>query len=142
MVTELDRTLIEHACARLVVAYALHYDSHDTDGFVALWSDDGVWHNSRGALRGPDAIREYLRGPPKITLGRHVCSNIHVTVVDAEHATGTCYFTFYGTTESDPVRPVTLASAQAVGQYFDEYVKTFAGWRFASRRMEPVFKFG
>jgi hypothetical protein len=141
MLTDLDRTLAEHACARLAIAYALCADSRDIDGFADLWSDDGVWHNSRGALTGPAAIRQYLENAPKTSLGRHVCSNILVTVVDAQHATGISYFTFYNSAEPGAERPAAIAAPMLVGQYVDLYVKTHAGWRFASRRMEPVFKF-
>ena len=141
MLSDLDRMLAEHACARLAIGYALCSDSRDIDGFVALWSEDGVWENTRGPIRGSAAIRQYLDDAPKTSLGRHVCSNIQVTVEDEAHANGLSYFTFYHAPEPGPETPVTLAGPAFVGRYIDAYVKTPAGWRFASRRLELTFKF-
>ncbi len=139
--TELERTLAELACARLPVDYAHCVDSRDNEAFVALWSEDGVWHNTRGPQRGRATIRLYVENQAKTAVGRHVCSNVRVTLTDEVHATGTSYFTFYNAVDPGDARPVTITAPMFVGQYFDEYVKTAEGWKFASRRMELTFKF-
>ena len=139
MLTALDRMLAEHECAKLAVAYGSCVDERDIEGFVALWSEDAVWHNSRGPLEGQAAIRRHVettweQSPP----GRHVCTNMQVTLADPDRASGTSYFTYYAGDVSG--RPATIP--QFVGRYTDEYVRTAAGWRFASRRIEPVLKYG
>ena len=141
MLTELERIAAEQACARLTIACSLLYDSRDAEGFVALWSEDGVWETTRGPMCGHDTIRRHFGTRPPASLGRHITTNVMIAVIDAEHATGTCYFTYYSSADPGDERPATIAGPQFVGQYFDTYVKTGAGWRLARRRMDLTFKF-
>ncbi|HLY80865.1 MAG TPA: nuclear transport factor 2 family protein [Caulobacteraceae bacterium] len=138
MLTALDRMLAEHECAKLAIAYGSCVDGRDIEGFMALWSEDAVWYNTRGPLEGAAAIRRDVeatwgKSPP----GRHICTNISVKLADDTHASGTSYFMFYlgGDVAG---RPATIP--QFIGRYLDDYVKTETGWRIASRRIELALK--
>ena len=139
MLNALDRMLAEHECAKLALAYGSCVDGRDVEGFVALWSENAIWHNSRGPLEGQAGIRRHVeatwdQGPA----GRHICTNIQVTLADETHASGISCFTYYAGDVSG--RPATIP--QFIGRYVDEYVRTATGWRFASRRIEPELKYG
>ncbi len=137
--TESDRIAIEHACARLVTAYCLLVDARSHEALTKLWAADGTWASMIGPLKGHADIRRYLDGKA-MSLTRHISTNIQVEVVDADHARGTSYFTLYRSVEPAKDGPTPMQGPMMVGQYFDDYVRSKEGWRFAHRRMEVAFK--
>ncbi len=128
--TDDERRAIEWDCARLVSLYARLNDEGRWGEVAALYAEDGVMTRPTAPalpIAGRAAIRAAFEArPPRTT--RHVCSNIVVDVIDADHATGSnvmLLFTAYG--------------PPLVGNFDDRFVRTAAGWRFAERRGSLTF---
>ena len=133
---EAEVAAIERACERLVVAYTHLVDGGQAAKVADLFTDDGVWTFGAQRYEGRSAIREaFAQREATDRVSRHVCTNLRVTVTDAEHASGVVYLTLYrfdgaGAGHPDPV---------LVGDYHDEFVLTAQGWRFAERHTSAVF---
>lgn len=128
--TDDERRAIEWDCARLVSLYARLNDEGRWGEVAALYAEDGVMTRPtapESPVAGRAAIRAAFEArPPRTT--RHVCSNIVVDVIDADHATGSSVmllFTAYG--------------PPLVGNFNDRFVRTAEGWRFAERRGSLTF---
>jgi len=137
---ELERIAIERACERLSIAYARHVDFRDYDAFVELFSEDCRLEVG-GLVEGREALRPWLARRPDDLRSRHVFTNIHVDVIDADHARGITYVTLYRHVGKEALarEPIELAGPAAVGHYEDEFVRTAAGWRIASRKAQLAF---
>lgn len=116
---------IEHDCARLVARYANRNDASDWEAVAALYAPEGRmarptapddWVNGRAAI-----LAAFLARPARTT--RHVCSNVEITVVDADTALGESAMLLF-----------TGEGAPKVGSFLDRFVRTGEGWRFAERR--------
>ena len=144
--TETEALLIENACAKLVARYTHLVDFGEAERVADLFAEDGVWAWSSGALRfeGREAIRGMLRGRQEMSgrRSRHVCPNLAIDVVDADHATGLVYLLLFrhdfDAPESDQ-GPASSTTPLAVGEYRDRFVRTAEGWRFAYREASVAF---
>ena len=134
--TEIERLLIRQECERLVALYCVLYDKGDFDAFAELWAEDGVWGSSAAPLSGKAAIKANLATRSKANIIRHVSTNCVVDVVDADHAEGISYFTLYRGAPGEGGAPGKLVQPDGVGRYFDRFVRTADGWRFAERQVE------
>jgi ketosteroid isomerase-like protein len=131
----IDQIAIEHECARLAYSYCHFIDNYDNEAFLQLWAEDGVWEPPNGPLRGQAEIRKHLAARARTT-GRHHCTNVIIDVIDAEHARGRSYFSFYAGAASAKEGGLPVLGAPAVmGEYTDEFKLTAKGWRFARRGM-------
>jgi hypothetical protein len=131
---------IEHACARLAAEFHICADRFDHARMAALFAEDAVFdHLILGPIKGRAAIQAYFDQKDTSSVTCHVTTNFLVDAVDETHATGQCYWTFYGSAP-DAKAPVPLKGPLAVGRYDDRYVRTHEGWRFAYRRSEMTFK--
>lgn len=133
--TEVERMLAEHACARLCTAFHVYVDSYQHDRIPGLFAEDAVWHHMmRGAMTGREAFAEYLDSKSTYPVIRHLVTNVLIDVTDEDHASGVAYVTvlYSEPTSSPPVleAPIVLVT------YHDTYHRTPEGWRFASRRPE------
>jgi hypothetical protein len=137
----LERLQIERECERLVTRYC-HYVDHGAASRVAdLFATDGVWRAGPVLMEGMDQLRKGFaaREANVARASRHVCNNLLLDVIDADHACGTVYLTLYrhdgepGRTESP------LNGPQMVGEYRDRFVRTPEGWRFEERELELDF---
>jgi hypothetical protein len=138
-VTDTERMLIERACERLAVDYCRLVDAYDHKALVQLFAPNGVWHSMKGPLNGHAAISAYLDAKAP-SFGRHFVSNVHIDVIDADRAEGSSYFTFYVVPSKPDNEPAPLKGPAVAGRYFDKYVRTPQGWRFAERRIALEFK--
>lgn len=138
--TENEIAAIERACQRLIVSYCLMSDGRQHEALAALWAEDGTWDSAIGPLKGRADVRRYLDGKTVGPVTRHISSNAQIDVIDENHAKGTSYFTVYRADKQAEKGPNPLAGPALVGQYFDEYVRTREGWKFAHRRMEFTFR--
>ena len=132
----IERLAIEWECARLVQRYCLLVDGYRHEELVELWAPDGVWETWKGPLAGHDQMRAYLDAKPTGDHTVHMAQNIVIEVVDETRATGTASFAYYGTRRDDPAATVQ----RVIGRYFDRYVRTARGWRFAHRRTDMIFR--
>jgi ketosteroid isomerase-like protein len=120
---------------RLTHDYALYNDTFQVDELVDLFVEDAFFDMTPAGLdryEGRDAIRDFFeREKRALSHVIHLTSN-HRVDVDGDHAVGTAYFHAIGVTRRDGVEN------SARGMYEDAYVRTPAGWRFASRRSVPL----
>ena len=136
----LERIAIEHDCMKLMVGYCVYADHDQADEFASMFSEDGVWVQGSGEeVRGRDALRAYIRGRPGRTLTRHMITNILVTVVSEDVATGIAYaMPFRDRDYGGGTAPMRAASG--VIEYHDEFTRTAEGWKIQRRRSVPVFR--
>lgn len=121
---------IEHDCARLIADYANRNDAGEWEAVAALFAEDG-------RLARPSAPDDWIVGRPAILAAfrarparrtRHLCTNIVIDVIDADHARGhSAVALFLG---DSVVKP---------GSFDDRFVRTPDGWRFAERRGSMTF---
>jgi hypothetical protein len=121
---------IEHDCARLIARYANLNDAARWADVAELYAEDGrmsrptapdVWIAGRGEI-----LAAFLARPARTT--RHVCSNVVIDVIDADHAVGESAMLLF-----------TGDGAPRVGSFHDRFIRTDAGWRFAERRGTLTF---
>lgn len=127
----LDRFEAELACSRLVALYGRASDGGR--GVEDLFAEDGVLHIYQ-RLQGREAMRAARELRPKNMLTRHITTDVVIDMVDEDHARGTCYVTAHVLPEGGS----ELGLPAVVGEYTDEFVRTDAGWKFASRVFTPV----
>ena len=93
-------------------------------------------------MEGIDQIRRGFaqRQQNRARMSRHVCNNMLVEVLDADHARGCVYLTLYRHDGDEKRRVSPLQEQpQLVGEYRDQFVRTPEGWRFAEREIEVSF---
>ena len=135
--TETERMLIEHACAKLIADYAYFADHGPREAFAGVFAEDGVLSLPTGEARGRSAIAANPLPPDLVS--QHSMSNVRVNVLSDTAAEGSSYLTLYMARRPDPSRPAEtkIAAPTNVGIYTDRYVRTAQGWRIASRRYQP-----
>jgi hypothetical protein len=136
-----QRMLIEHECRKLMVAYARCLDRGDAEGFANLYTEDAMYKPAINPepIYGRQAILQWAYAYPKGRLTCHISTNEFVEVVDETHATGSAYCVTF----REPIpRPDAVSDAvtpRAVVEYFDTFLRTDEGWRFASRYYQMRF---
>jgi SnoaL-like domain len=140
---ELQKLLIKQACSELIVRVHNYVDDFEHAKIVALFAPDAVFGNAvvGGVLHGRDEIERYYNSKNRRVLGQHITSNIVIDVIDALHATGRSYFTFYFAGEGYTL-PSPFDGPMAVGKYDDEFVCIDGAWKFSSRTMANRFQVG
>ena len=125
---------------RLVDEYALAADAFDNERFVALFTADGTFSATAAGATEPfitaSGGEELARVPDANRVFEqtfHEMAN-HVVEIEGDRATGVVYCL------GRHLLPVNASGVQEAlvlpVRYYDEYVKTDAGWRFASRRIQ------
>jgi ketosteroid isomerase-like protein len=136
---DVQRMLIEHACARLVAQYADAVNRIDLDTFTALFTPDAVWQRpGQKPLVGQAAIRAFMQARPSPRVLRHVSSPALIEAIDADHARGASQTVCYEKLTDAPY-PIPGSIPSMVVDYRDEYVRTAGGWRIARRDTSVVF---
>ena len=131
----LERLLIERECERLVTAYCHYVDHGEAEKVADLFTEDGVWTSPQVTMKGQQELRRGFGGRQRQTarMSRHVCSNLKIDVIDADHAEGSVYLTLYRH-DGEASRVLSpLDGPQMVGEYRDRFLRTPEGWRFAQR---------
>jgi ketosteroid isomerase-like protein len=127
------RDLVDAEAIRdLARRYAHYVWRNDVTALVALFSDDGEMDpGTRQPLRGRAALLEGFER--MLTNGSIFRPFVQQHVVDlaGDEATGACYI--------DLRADVDGTSMIGAGWYDDRYVRTPAGWRIRSRRLELSF---
>jgi len=116
------------ALHELRAGYTHRYDRRDLEGFVALFAEDGLLQLAyAGWARGHDELRAKL-GPAMATaaFAVHFTTDELTEFTGPDTAIGTSRFAVHHGRSPD---------IEGAGTYHDEYVRTPAGWRFASRRI-------
>ncbi|HVM52525.1 MAG TPA: nuclear transport factor 2 family protein [Acidimicrobiales bacterium] len=135
--TDADIVAIERACERLVITYTHLVDGGRAAAVADLFTVDGVWSSGGNRLEGREAIRAaFTRRQESDRTSRHVCTNLLVDVIDADHATGLVYLTLYRHDGSGRGVP----EPDLVGEYRDRFARTPEGWRFTERIATMAFE--
>jgi hypothetical protein len=142
-VTDIEKMLAEHACAKLITEYAALLDAGRWEDVAALYLADGRMSRPTAPddfIDGREAIlASFTARPPRIS--RHVCINIRVEVEGSTAATATSQILlFTAEAAEDGGLPVQSPAPPMVGTYADRLVRTDAGWRFAERRGSLDFR--
>jgi len=134
--TDLDRMLAEHACARLVNAYAQALDRGDYEALEAMYADDAVFARPTAPadrVVGRPEIVARLRARPAATL-RHVAADIVIDVLSPAEATGASYIVLYrGPAPAENGALPTMNPVPLVGAFKDRFVKVDGRWVFKER---------
>jgi hypothetical protein len=131
------------AILEIITRYSFCWDERETDAFAELFAEDAVFQTDPEAPNGPvirnvgrEAIREWARG-------RHASHDLSKN--QARHIqTGTLFDEL--TPDRATTRTMLLITRFGpelgdfgTGVYYDEWVKTAEGWRFASRTLRHDF---
>ena len=123
----------------VISAYSYCWDAQDIDGFLGVFTEDGVWEvfaagamQSEVRLEGPKAIREW--GAARLArrkgkfVSRHFQTNTVFDHLDAHSArTRTMVLVAHQGVEDDAPVPILQ------GVYHDEWRRTAKGWRMRHR---------
>jgi SnoaL-like domain len=132
MVSDADHASL----SRLVEELAWRIDHGQADTVWQLFLPDGVLSTGGTPLVGHDAIRSW--GRARVSSGvqtRHVCSGMRFTDQGNGQVTGSTLLTVFMREGSC----CGSAIPAVVGEDTDEFVRTDAGWRLASRTFETLF---
>jgi len=111
----------------LLVRYGLYLDSKNFEGYVSLFTKDGVLDAPLGAASGQENIRAMLGnvlGP--INAGFHIYANPLIEV-DGDSATSMSRFSYVQSIEGQP------PELRMVGHYDDILKREDGSWKFARR---------
>jgi ketosteroid isomerase-like protein len=133
--------MIERACMRLITDYSHFVDSGEAARVADQFTEDGVWAWGKTILDGQAAVRRgFERRQANVGLiSRHVCTNIKLDIVDADHVEGVTYLTLFRH-DGEPGRATSPAEAPSmIGEYRDRFTRTADGWRFQRRDLFVEF---
>lgn len=123
----------EAACAHLCTDFANHLDARRYAQVLGLFTEDGTLDRLGTVFRGRQAIAGFLEARPGDVQTRHLCTNIRVDFDGEDQATGRCYVLFFqGAGEGVP----RMAGPPSVVEYHDRFLRTPAGWRIHTRRIQ------
>lgn len=131
---------IERACEKLVLEFAACVDAQDFERLRDLFSADAGFARPTEPdtlIRGPDNIVNAYLSRPRTRITQHLCSNIQITVLAPDRASGTTRVLLFLADAAEPEVPGKgrkAAASQLVGRFDDQFVRTAQGWRFAERR--------
>ena len=125
----------ERAIEQLKYRYARCCDGgYDLEGFRSIFIPDGVWAaNGYGEYHGHQAICDFFEElSNSIVTVLHYVTAPNITVAeDGRSATGTFYLHCLSRVRRKQ-DPAVVDFFTQMGVYTDTFVKTGAGWRFAS----------
>ena len=137
---DLEVLVIERACERLINEFFEAIDLRNEAHLDNLFTEDASYARPiepDTVITGRATIRKMFEARPAGRITRHTCSNTRITVESAERASGVHRVVLYMGPDQPAAHPQFGHQADArvlVGEFADVFVKTAAGWRFASRR--------
>lgn len=136
-----EEMLIHHECERLVTAYCHYVDHGEASRIADLFTEDGVWTSPEVTMNGREEIRKAMaiRESNTERMSRHVCNNLLIEIIDADHAEGTVYLTLYRHDGNPERKTSPLPGAVMVGEYRDRFIRTTEGWRIQHREIGVSF---
>jgi len=134
----------EAACYALCVDYAEIVDSRAWERLVEIFAEDATFTKpvpAQEVIHGAEKIVAWFQSFPKNRLTNHLISNFRVRMETNDTAVGSCRVLLYTSDVSEPETPEGRQAApmQMMGIYYDRYVRTQHGWRFAERVASVTF---
>jgi len=120
----------KEAIRDLARRYAHCVWKEDADGAIDLFAEDGEMVISGRVLVGREALLGAYRSM-LVGFDLQPFVHNHVIELDGDRAEGTCYLDLRATMNG--------RSMVGSGWYDDRYVRTSAGWKFASRKLTMKF---
>lgn len=137
--TDLERMLIERACERLIMLYAMHADNYAPEAVSALFAEDAILNRGEGdAVGRPAILAAFNRRRPDAAV-RHISTNVVIDVLDDASASGVSTMMLYRNFGSAGL-PQPLPPLEMIVDYHDTFARTLEGWRFKQRRAVRVFE--
>lgn len=136
------RLNIQNECYYLFVTYGNALDDANGAAAAACFAEDGEWDRQGNVRQGRAAIAAAIDERPATRVMRHVFTNINVTVVDENNATGRAYYLVYlhdGPGPDGGPLPRPLGKPERLGDYLAWYVRTPEGWRIKRVAPKRVF---
>lgn len=141
-----QKAAIEWQCQQLALKYMMHSDRQEWDAKCALLTEDAEFARPTdpdNPTVGRDNILASFKGRPANRVTRHICTNMLIEAESATRASGTIYALLYtGDSADEADLGIRANSKQLVGEFYDRYELTDAGWRIASRSGRIVFTVG
>jgi ketosteroid isomerase-like protein len=133
--------MTERACTRLIVDYCHFVDNGEAARVADQFTGDGVWLSGEENLKGQAAIRRRFEQRQAMVerMSRHVCTNIKLDVIDADHAEGVTYLILFRHDGEPRRRFSPTAAPEMIGEYRDRFARTAEGWRFQRRELVVSF---
>jgi len=130
-----DRLAIE----RLNADFRQCLDGGDAAGFSALFTEDALYANGPREARGRAAIAAFIesRSAGGARTSRHLYSGLKVDFEGADRARATSVWMSFAWNGAPPI---AMATPFLVADMDDIYLRTGDGWRFAERRITPIFR--
>jgi len=144
LLTAGERSEIERACERLVLAYFRALDLGDLAAAADFFAENGSMSRPltpEQVIQGREAIRASLLTRPKELLTRHLATNILIEVEGRDSARGISYFTMIAATPGDAKPPFTSPGPIYFGEFEDRFVRENGTWKFLARRGSIQMKF-
>ena len=131
----LDRIAAERECERLTFRYCEAVDLGHASRLADTFAEDGVFEAGELHLAGREEIRRVFTERERVRelRNRHVCTNLHIDVLDDATATGVVYLTLYRRRGSEDWSVPVLNTAPAVVGRLPRPVRPDDdGWRIAA----------
>jgi len=136
-----EEWLIKAQIKELSDSYGIHRDNNDHDGYANTFAEDGELILYGNVSKGRDEIRARAANASD-NVRMHVLTSSLINVIDSENATGVHYITVFSAAKPEGFEDgdtVVSPNFRVMGKYHDKYVLTDEGWKFAERRIEPIF---
>jgi ketosteroid isomerase-like protein len=125
------------AISDLLVRFARCLDEKDWDGYVALYTEDGVLRFPWGGPRGTDVLRaDVEHNLARFHATHHISAN-HRVEIDGDEATSRSYVQSVHVADPEADEHWTMA-----GWYDCIYRRTPDGWKFTEVAITPVWQTG
>ncbi len=138
------RHLLEADIQRLLTLYANLNDLRDWQQVASLYTPDGVMIRpvaGTAPVNGREAILASFIARPTDRRTKHVYCNGAVQVLSPTTATAySAYVIYYGTQDDSHPLPLLDKTPPVLCEFNDELVLTDAGWRFAKRHGQALFR--
>ena len=122
-----DLSAAEAEIRKLMALYCHTWDDGRAEDYCDLFTEDGEFNNGDVVCKGRDELMTKIaRGAQGFPPAQHVTYN---SAIDIHGATAEAVSDFMFITKADDGK----VRIQAAGRYYDQLVRTPAGWRFRSR---------
>jgi hypothetical protein len=140
----IEQVLIERACERVALDASHALDVADHELLARCFTDDctfirpSTWPD--GAIVGRRALSDIINARDPRYAGRHVISNLRISVLGRTEARGSSLFcNFAAISEPGGIAPAANGALRSVGKYEDVFVLRDDRWQIHRRVGRFVF---